>query len=100
METSKAAQSSDVLPLVQNQKNQIPDVLPPVQDKIQPPVEMEAGDSIEAIPAIQNEELVKSVTIHDDLVVTPFSSVKLLRDGCKWLEFHHQVPNDTCRTEL
>ena len=29
--------------------------------------------------------MVESVKIHDDLVVTPTSSIKLLRDGCKWL---------------
>ena len=40
---------------------------------------------IEAVPEIEHQEMVESVKIHDDLVVTPTSSIKLLRDGCKWL---------------
>ena len=44
--------------------------------------DVEAGD---AVPEILVEGPADSVTIHNDLVVTPTSPIKLLRDACKWL---------------
>ena len=46
---------------------------------------MEAGDETEAVPEILVDGPADSITIHDDLVVTPTSPIKLLRDACKWL---------------
>ena len=43
---------------------------------------VEAGD---AVSEILVEGPADSVTIHNDLVVTPTSPIKLLRDACKWL---------------
>ena len=50
-----------------------------------PAPDVEAGDEIEAVPEILVDGPADSVTIHDDLVVTPTSPIKLLRDACKWL---------------
>ena len=37
------------------------------------------------VPEIVVDGPAESVTIHDDLVVTPNSPIKQLRDACKWL---------------
>ena len=64
----------------------VPEVLPPMPEDIPVPAQdVEAGDEIEAVPEILVDGPADSVTIHDDLVVTPTSSIKLLRDACKWL---------------
>lgn len=63
-----------------------PEVLPPMPKDIpEPAQEVEAGDAIQAVPEILVDGPADSVTIYDDLVVTPTSSIKLLRDACKWL---------------
>ena len=48
-------------------------------------VEVEPGEEIEAVPEVVEESNEDSLTIHDELVVTARSSVKLLRDACRWL---------------
>ena len=64
----------------------VPEVLPPRPEDIPVPAQdVEAGDAIEAVPEILVDGPADSVTIHDDLVVTPTSPIKLLRDACKWL---------------
>ena len=72
---SKAAASSKV-----------PDVLPPDdggQHKEVP--EMEAGDEIQAAPEVRLEMDDEILEINEDLTITPTSTVKLLRDACRWL---------------
>ena len=47
--------------------------------------EVEAGEAIEAVPEVRVDEPAESIEVHDGLVVTPTSSIKLLRDACRWL---------------
>ena len=47
--------------------------------------EMEAGDEIQATPDVELSMEDDSLTINDDLVVTASSTIKLLRDACRWL---------------
>ena len=47
--------------------------------------EVEPGEEIEAVPKVVEQSEVDSLTIHEDLVVTAHSTVKLLRDACRWL---------------
>ena len=64
----------------------VPEVLPPLPDSVpQLAHVVETGDAIEAVPEVRVDELAESVTVHDGLVVTPTSSIKLLRDACRWL---------------
>ena len=73
-------------PKAEQPKKSVPDVLPPLPDEVPHPVqEVEAGEAIEAVPEILFEGPADSVTVHDDLVVTPTSPIKLLRDACRWL---------------
>ena len=46
---------------------------------------MEAGDEIQATPDVELSMEDDSLTINDDLVVTASSTIKLLRDACRWL---------------
>ena len=46
---------------------------------------VDAGSEIQAVPDVQLEMGDESFTVHDDLVVTSTSSVKLLCDACGWL---------------
>lgn len=65
--------------------SKVPDVLPPDdggQHRVIP--EVEAGDEIQAAPDVQLEMEDESLTVHEDLNITPTSSVKVLRDACKW----------------
>eukprot|EP00435_Cladocopium_sp_Y103_P036519 s730_g9.t1 len=66
--------------------SQVPAVLPPDDggQHLQVP-EMEAGDEIQATPDIELVMEDESLTIYDDLVVTASSTIKLLRDACRWL---------------
>ena len=71
---------------VEQPRKPVSEVLPPMPEDIPVPAQdVEAGDAIEAVPEILVEGPADSVTIHDDLVVTPTSPIKLLRDACKWL---------------
>ena len=66
--------------------SQVPAVLPPENlDQMFDVVEVEPGEEIEAGPEVVEESNEDSLTIHDELVVTARSSVKLLRDACRWL---------------
>jgi len=47
--------------------------------------EMEAGDEIQAAPDVELHMEDESLVIHYDLAITVTSSVKLLRDACRWL---------------
>ena len=51
----------------------------------QPAQGIEAGEAIEAVPEILFEGPAGSVTVHDDLLVTPTSPIKQPRDACRWL---------------
>ena len=50
---------------------------------------MEAGDEIQATPDVELSMEDDSLTINDDLVVTASSTIKLLRDACRWLGISH-----------
>ena len=65
--------------------SQIPAVLPPENGGQLPDAcEVEPGEEIQAVPEIVEESNVDSLTVHDGLVVTARSTVKLLRDACRW----------------
>eukprot|EP00435_Cladocopium_sp_Y103_P067671 s701_g30.t1 len=65
---------------------QVPVVLPPDDGGQHRQVpEIEAGEEIQATPDIEFVEENESLTSHDDLVVTASSTIKLLRDACRWL---------------
>ena len=64
----------------------VSEVLPPLPDSVpQVSHEVEAGEAIEAVPEVRVDEPAESIEVHDGLVVTPTSSIKLLRDACRWL---------------
>ena len=64
----------------------IPEHVEPVAAGQRPDFEsVEPGAEIEAIPVIEEFDGVESLTIHDALTVTATSTVKLLRDACRWL---------------
>ena len=46
---------------------------------------MEAGDEIQAAPEVRLEMDDEILEINEDLTITPTSTVKLLRDACRWL---------------
>ena len=46
---------------------------------------MKAGDEIQAAPDVELHMEDESLVIHDDVTVAATSSVKLLRDACRWL---------------
>ena len=67
-------------------KPKVPEVLPPDdggEHKIIP--EVEAGDEIQAAPEVQLGVQDETLMVADDLTITPISSVKVLREACKWL---------------
>eukprot|EP00435_Cladocopium_sp_Y103_P051799 s2915_g16.t1 len=66
--------------------SQFPAVLPR-EDVEQVPgaIEVEPSEEIEAVPEVVEESAVDSLVVHDDLVATARSSVKLLRDARGWL---------------
>ena len=67
--------------------SKVPDVLPPDDGGQHREVpEVEAGEEeIQAAPDVRLEMEDEELKIHEDLVITPTSSVKLLRDACRWL---------------
>eukprot|EP00435_Cladocopium_sp_Y103_P029091 s1251_g7.t1 len=78
----------DELPATAEQSSgsQVPAVLPPLDvDNMPEAIDVEPGEEIEAVPEVMEESAADSLTVHDDLVVTARSSVKLLRDACRWL---------------
>ena len=50
-----------------------------MQPKLKP------GEEIEAVPEVVEESSEETLTIHEELVVTANSSIKLLRDAGRWL---------------
>ena len=46
---------------------------------------MKAGDEIQAAPDVELHMEDESLVIHDDVTIAATSSVKLLRDACRWL---------------
>ena len=79
----------DEVPATANEPSsgsQVPAVLPPENlYQMLDVAEVEPGEEIEAVPEVVEESNVDSLTIHDELVVTAHSSVKLLRYACRWL---------------
>eukprot|EP00435_Cladocopium_sp_Y103_P016755 s3453_g4.t1 len=66
--------------------SQVPSVLPPLDvDNMPGAIEVEPGEEIEAVAEVLEESAADSLVLHDDLVVTARSSVKLLRDAYRWL---------------
>ena len=66
--------------------SKVPDVLPPDDGEQHREIpEVEAGEEIQAAPDVRLEMEDEELKIHEDLVIIPTSSVKLLRDACRWL---------------
>jgi hypothetical protein len=47
--------------------------------------EVEPGEEIQAAPEVELQAEQEMLVINDDLVVTPSSTIRLLRDACRWL---------------
>ena len=60
---------------------------------------MKAGDEIQAAPDVELHMEDESLVIHDDVTIAATSSVKLLRDACRWLEFLSLVQRRDCLTD-
>jgi hypothetical protein len=60
---------------------------------------MEAGDEIQATSDAELYMEYESLLIHDDLTITATSSVKLLRDACRWLGDLSLVQRRECLTD-
>ena len=72
--------------------SKVHDVLPPDDGGEHKDVpEMEAGEEIQAAPEVRLERDDEILIIHEDLTVTPTSSVKLLRHACRWLGISQSV---------
>ena len=76
----------DEIPESKPSSSSNPMVLPPDDGgrQIELP-EVEPGEEIQAAPEVELQAEQEMLVINDDLVVTPSSTIRLLRDACRWL---------------